>query len=1346
MVMITTPARTAMEGHGLTDAAVILDDRRTAVAYSVLNPATGRYSLMTLDGRWLIPGTEGYKTRGPATTYARKSMTELRPEGLRVYEPVRHTARPQVGRYGARRAGMCMGQVQSGTTVGYECGSCRAFVSLDTVWRDGFIIVRDGRGTHTLSYALDRDHARPFGEGAAHRVTSPEAETAIAEMINELETIRREMDSIKSLAAEAEAYATTAESGKDAALESRNVAEAYAGAIAAADANRELAFLVKLAIGRCEALDKLRTAFREHAEAVTADGYERDADRLYADAGSLIDSAWEYCGVVEESQRTASAAAKAASAEYDQRCLKCGTFYRQPTRSGESPMVPCACSAMYAGSAADVIDPATAPAPWECQGQMEFGEAEPDVDAPNDVLPAAPVADASEEVPTWAETSSPAVRVTDRSWWVGRYAQWTTGTLRANDAPRAVARFARAAESAGWSVVLRAGTDATDDDTCVGVWEVEATGRCHDNAAGGQSDAVMSVMWSQKHDGSRWTFDRERSVAEIGGRVLHGMVTLSDYERAARTARPMKPEPVAEAAGDAAETALAPVSAATPTAAEHPEEKNSTCTERSADAAPETAAEAVSVAAGPLVVPVTEMVRRARGAQVQAEMLAWDAQTSVNDLAELYGERESLGLSWDQEEGLRKSLARERAVAAQVVNEAFRARVTAESWERDIERTTADMAAMRERTARLFSGGADRSRWVSSDGRTVIALAPSAEQDVAAGTAARFAAALAGAVAAKDAGRMLKSTDVPTKAKHGRGREPEFKQAVASASRPLLQPWKAPCVPEEGKLLSGAGLAALDADGVCAEVETAPDVWMPRAAVYMAETAAANGWAVAMERCASGAVIVRVAGVVAREPGPVSGEIVAVWTDGMYDVRQSSACANGEQLARPADLERVLTTIGQNAEAGNIATAIAPKHVSAPAPEGVSDPCSADVWESDGGACPGVELPAAPGAGRATAPARIALSPETGTCTALAVDGARKRSDVVSIPEAVDTWVGEGGAVPGVETPHARPAQNLSDQDPYAVRPAAAEWSPVPGTTRQTAELTCAGAKYHVVHAPDAVLPYTVRRTFGGADTEMGDWTDLDDVRAIVRADRRRSAALEAHRLRTEQQQRRVAYRMQGERRQAPVRLTEEERRAVARRAEERHRPVAAELYVSPITGSAVMGFVCGTCTTTHDDPRWRPRTLGTGHPTPSSVRRDTLAAAVEKQGWIVSGPWMAHGTRGDTLRAPVSPTPAYLAWVDAHHGPNPQTPGVEPGERITPIQRGWWEVISREGRRYELTWQPTPTGAVWRVRHHRADGVERVARTDLASTALTALRVHAAGRGSQHQGTALRQPVLIAG
>ncbi|MDV5143268.1 hypothetical protein R1T08_02815 [Streptomyces sp. SBC-4] len=987
MIMLTTPARNAMEGHGLTDATLILDEQRTAIAYAVLSPATGRYSLMTLDGRWVIPAADGYKTRGPATTYTRKHTAELRPEGLRVYEPVRHVARAQVGRYGARRRGLCMGQVQIGGTVGYECGSCRAFLTIDSVWREGFAIVRDGRGTHTLSYALDKSHARTFGEGAQYRVTSPEAETAISEMRAELELIRHETDGVKSLAVEAETHAVAADVAKSAALASRNVAQAYAAVIAAVAAAREIALLVKLAVRRCEALDKLRDAFRKRAEAVTTDGYTEDADRLYDEVKGDIDSAWENCGAVEEAERTATAAAIAAEGEYERRCLKCGAFFRQPTCSGDVPMVPCACSALYADSVADVADPGAAPAPWACDGQMEFTEA--DADAADDVQPATPAGDAPQEAPAWITSiTPPALTVTDRAWWIGQYSQWTTQTLRPGDAPRAVLKFARAAESAGWTVALRAGVDAIDDDTCVGVWEVEATGRCHDNRSGGQRDAVLSVMWSQKRDGGRWTFDHDRSVAEIGDRVLSGINTLPDYEKGVRTGRPAKVEAVTDTA-----TALAPAPAEAPAV-------------ESAAPVKSAAVETAPAAPGPRVVPLAESVRRARDERAAAEVRLRDAQTSVRDLDEACKEATLLGLSADQAQGLKESLTRAAAAAHHADMGALRARVAADAAERDRVQATVDMAEMRARTARLFSGeGDDRSRWVSGDGRTVVAFAPSAECGGADGTAGRFAELLAGAVAAKDADRTLKVTDVPTKAKHGRGSMTEFRQAVARSTRPLVQPWKAPRIPAEGKPLDGAILAALDADGVCAETETAPGVWVPQAAVHVAQTAVANGWTVTMERDTRGDVTVRVAGAVIRESGHTEGEIVAIWASGMYDAARSHARAGDRRL--DAELERVLTTIGQPAEPGTITTVPAPMQTSAPAPHGVSDPGSADAWETDGGP----HFAARPVAEQQAATAPAALSKEIGTCTAPAV--ADTPADTVSDPGAVDTWDGEGGAVPG---------------------------------------------------------------------------------------------------------------------------------------------------------------------------------------------------------------------------------------------------------------------------------------------------------------------------------------------
>ncbi len=148
-------------------------------------------------------------------------------------------------------------------------------------------------------------------------------------------------------------------------------------------------------------------------------------------------------------------------------------------------------------------------------------------------------------VPSWeASITPPACVAVDRSWWVGSYAQWSTATVGGTKGvSRGAVRFARAAEAEGWVVALRAGTRYSEDgETAVGVWEVEATGRCHDNAGGGQADTVLSVMWVQRTDGGRWVFDAELSGAEIGGRVLSGIVRLADYEKAVRVGRPVQPD------------------------------------------------------------------------------------------------------------------------------------------------------------------------------------------------------------------------------------------------------------------------------------------------------------------------------------------------------------------------------------------------------------------------------------------------------------------------------------------------------------------------------------------------------------------------------------------------------------------------------------------------------------------------------------------------------------------------------------------------------------------------------------------------------------------------------------
>lgn len=174
--MITTPAQAAMEGHGLTGAVLIIGSdaelyphlrgqglTSRAVAYSVYCPATKRYSVVTLDGRWVIPGAEGYKSRGAVTTYVRKNGSVLRPEGLVILDPVRHNGPREATQFG-RRPGTCRLALGFSTRgmYGYDC-SCGATVQPDKVQRIGWVIVRDGRGSHTVSYALDPSHEREFG-------------------------------------------------------------------------------------------------------------------------------------------------------------------------------------------------------------------------------------------------------------------------------------------------------------------------------------------------------------------------------------------------------------------------------------------------------------------------------------------------------------------------------------------------------------------------------------------------------------------------------------------------------------------------------------------------------------------------------------------------------------------------------------------------------------------------------------------------------------------------------------------------------------------------------------------------------------------------------------------------------------------------------------------------------------------------------------------------------------------------------------------------------------------------------------------------------------------------------
>ncbi|PNV30904.1 hypothetical protein C1708_33030 [Streptomyces sp. DH-12] len=161
----------------------------------------------------------------------------------------------------------------------------------------------------------------------------------------------------------------------------------------------------------------------------------------------------------------------------------------------------------------------------------------------------------------------PAGTAIDRSWWVGAYGQWDTSNVGRKGVPSALIEFASEAEAAGWAVALRAGSVAAEDgESSLGVWECEASGTTHDNSRGGESLAVLSLVWTQAEGAKRWPFDTERSGAELGGRLLPGYVTLTDYRRALSQARVRQVDPAAkdtEAATREAESAEADSSAGT---------------------------------------------------------------------------------------------------------------------------------------------------------------------------------------------------------------------------------------------------------------------------------------------------------------------------------------------------------------------------------------------------------------------------------------------------------------------------------------------------------------------------------------------------------------------------------------------------------------------------------------------------------------------------------------------------------------------------------------------------------------------------------------------------------------
>ncbi|MER7828394.1 hypothetical protein ABTX85_38310 [Streptomyces sp. NPDC096097] len=194
------------------------------------------------------------------------------------------------------------------------------------------------------------------------------------------------------------------------------------------------------------------------------------------------------------------------------------------------------------------------------------------------------------------------------------------------------------------------------------------------------------------------------------------------------------------------------------------------------------------------------------------------------------------------------------------------------------------------------------------------------------------------ALAAKNEGRALMGKDYPKAGESGL-RSAEWRSALANSSRlakefaklaahkPL---WAAPSRTTPSARwyaeLDTAVRATAGKDGkdgkrnytslprweqVTAETEAAPGVWLPAAAVALADTAFENGFTVAMERRPDGRVVVRFSGsYVDGEGRERRGELAAVWdATGHYDAAASVALVPaGQRRPQQPDLHAMVST------------------------------------------------------------------------------------------------------------------------------------------------------------------------------------------------------------------------------------------------------------------------------------------------------------------------------------------------------------------------------------------------------------------------------------------------------
>ncbi|MGP3777002.1 hypothetical protein ACTWJ8_39835 (plasmid) [Streptomyces sp. SDT5-1] len=245
---------------------------------------------------------------------------------------------------------------------------------------------------------------------------------------------------------------------------------------------------------------------------------------------------------------------------------------------------------------------------------------------------------------------------------------------------------------------------------------------------------------------------------------------------------------------------------------------------------------------------------------------------------------------------------------------------------------------------------------------------------------------------------------------------------------------------------------------------------------------------------------------------------------------------------------------------------------------------------------------------------------------------------------------------------------------------------------------------------------------------------------AVTRYAERLTQELDEHR-RTQQYARTLAYRL-AERRSRPTvpQLSDADRLERSRRGEQAVRPVVAEIRIaSPSAGGGANLRLFdrnGSCT--EHRHRWNlteAPAAGTSArfaPVDGSLDQGALTAALlagaeermQAAGFVRErgARWQAHESGGvhtgrpdpQSVRVRITPTPAYLAFVEAAHGPEPDIPELGDGWSIQRRQRGRWTVRKNLSDFWNLTWQPVIGGACWRVWDERD-------RTQLLGSAPTA-------------------------